>query len=102
MSNVTLAIDDELLQKARLHAVTNRTTVNAMVRKFLEETVNGADQRAAKREATLKELRALWASSDLRITGKLPTREELETEDPRMQRMFARFAESNFQKTPSK
>lgn len=39
MSNVTLAIDDELLAAARRYAQHHGTTLNSLVRKVLEETV---------------------------------------------------------------
>jgi hypothetical protein len=39
MSNLTLAIDDKLLQAAREYAQTHGTTVNGLVRKLLEQTV---------------------------------------------------------------
>ncbi len=39
MANLTLAIDDELLHQARLVALEQRTTVNALVRRYLEEIV---------------------------------------------------------------
>lgn len=35
MSNLTLSIDDELLEKARLYAIAHDTSVNAMVREYL-------------------------------------------------------------------
>jgi hypothetical protein len=39
MSNVTLAIDDDLLAAARRYAQDHGTTLNALVRKILEQTV---------------------------------------------------------------
>lgn len=39
MSNVTLAIDDRLLEASRAYAQEHGTTVNALVRKLLEQTV---------------------------------------------------------------
>ena len=36
MANMTLAIDDALLERARLRAVTEGTSVNGVVREFLE------------------------------------------------------------------
>jgi hypothetical protein len=36
MANLTLSIDDELLQRARMRALELRTTVNALVRGYLE------------------------------------------------------------------
>lgn len=36
MANLTLTIDDELLKKARMHALQRGTSVNALVRDYLE------------------------------------------------------------------
>ncbi|MCD0446574.1 hypothetical protein LO763_23430 [Glycomyces sp. A-F 0318] len=36
MSNLTLSIDDELLRRARMRALELDTTVNAVVREYLE------------------------------------------------------------------
>jgi hypothetical protein len=52
MRNITLAIEDEILEKARVVAAENRTTVNAMVREFLAE-VAGRDERREKARAAL-------------------------------------------------
>jgi len=38
--NITLAIDEDLLDKARVLAAMRRTTVNAMVREFLAAEIN--------------------------------------------------------------
>ena len=37
MTNVTMAIDEEILKKARIHALEQGTSLNAVVREFLEE-----------------------------------------------------------------
>ena len=37
MANLTLAIDDDLLKRARLRALERDTTVNALVRSYLED-----------------------------------------------------------------
>ncbi len=55
MKNITLAIDDEILEKARVVAAEKRTTVNAMVREFLAE-VAGRDQRREEARAALRGL----------------------------------------------
>ena len=55
MRNITLAIEDDILEKARVVAAENRTTVNAMVREFLAE-VAGRDERREKGRAALLEL----------------------------------------------
>ncbi|MBX6748269.1 MAG: hypothetical protein IRY85_01140 [Micromonosporaceae bacterium] len=43
MANLTLSIDDDLLRRARVRAAERGTTVNAIVRDFLE-TFAGVDQ----------------------------------------------------------
>ena len=47
MKNITLSIDDEILENARVIAAEKRTTVNAMVREYLTE-VAGRDARLAR------------------------------------------------------
>lgn len=46
MANVTLAIDDDLLRLARVKAVQQGTTVNAVVRGWLDEWVHDDAQGA--------------------------------------------------------
>ena len=55
MKNITLAIDEEVLERARLVAVEKKTTVNAMVREFLAD-VAGRDERLQKAREGLREL----------------------------------------------
>jgi predicted transcriptional regulator len=55
MKNITLAIDDEILDKVRIVAAHKPTTVNAMVREFLADVV-GRDQRLEKAWEGLREL----------------------------------------------
>lgn len=47
MANLTLSVDDTLLQRAREVAVRDRTSVNALVREFLERYVDEKSQRFA-------------------------------------------------------
>ncbi len=51
MANLTIAIEDDLLRKARLKAVEEDTSVNAVVREFLREYTGNASARleSAKR-----------------------------------------------------
>lgn len=49
--NLTLAIDEDLLDRARVLAAMRRTTVNAMVREFLEREVGGEGDQARRAEA---------------------------------------------------
>lgn len=53
--NLTLAIDEDLLDRARVLAAMRRTTVNAMVREFLDREVRreGDDARRAEAWAQL-------------------------------------------------
>jgi hypothetical protein len=53
MKNITLAIDDEVLDRARLVAAQRRTTVNAMVREFLAEVGMREDKVAEARRQLL-------------------------------------------------
>lgn len=43
--NLTLAIDEQLLERFRLHAVERKTSVNALLRKHMEDTVGLEDRR---------------------------------------------------------
>ncbi len=54
--NITLAIEEDLLDKVRVIAALEKTTVNAMVRDFLTET-------ARKKDRTLKVRQRLVARS---------------------------------------
>ena len=52
--NITLAIDEELLDRARVIAAIKRTSVNEMVREFLKRTVDQESSRDEVTEALLK------------------------------------------------
>ena len=45
MANLTLSIDDELLARGRKYAAARGTSLNALVRKYLEETTAPPDAR---------------------------------------------------------
>ncbi|MDR0627071.1 MAG: hypothetical protein LBG11_07405 [Bifidobacteriaceae bacterium] len=47
MSNLTLAIDGAQLRRARLRAVSEGTSVNALVREFIVEYADPAPERRA-------------------------------------------------------
>lgn len=55
MKNVTLAIDEKLLESARALAERRKTTLNAMVRSLLESEVEQSD-RIAWAKAGMKQL----------------------------------------------
>ena len=74
MSNLTLAIDAAILKRARIRALEEGTSVNAVVRDYLEAYAAGSDQRLAR--ARLLELSdRLQAGSGKH--GRQWTREEL-------------------------
>lgn len=61
MSNITLAVDDTLLEKVRAHAAKRGTTVNALVREHFERLTRDEERLArAKRE-----LRALSEKTEV-------------------------------------
>jgi len=52
MANLTITIDDELLKRARLRALERNTSVNALLREYLEVFAGAGDRSAtATREA---------------------------------------------------
>lgn len=54
MANVTLAIDDDLLRSARKVAIDRDTTVNQLVREFLDNLVRQASGQEAAAERLLR------------------------------------------------
>jgi len=72
MSNLTLSIDDDLLQRAREAALRDRTSVNALVRDYLTRYV---DSKRRRFEA-LDVLDAMAAQTTSRSDGRW-SRDEL-------------------------
>lgn len=70
--NVTLSIDDEVLTRARELATRRGTSVNQLIRDYLEELA--ADLSA---EEVLGELENLWQTSAGDSAGRSWTREDL-------------------------
>ncbi|MDL1958386.1 MAG: hypothetical protein LWX01_00445 [Deltaproteobacteria bacterium] len=73
MANITLKIEDELLEKARRLTIQRKTSINAVVRQRLEEFILSD----LSREATLKGLEAFFRRSKARVGKKTWTRNEL-------------------------
>jgi predicted transcriptional regulator len=73
MANITLKIDDELLDKARRLAFQRKTSINAIVQQKLEEFVS----TDLSREATLAGLESFFQQSKARVGKKTWTRDEL-------------------------
>lgn len=73
MANLTITVDDESLKKARLRALEQGTSVNALLRDYLEAYagVHGRQQQAARIIVCLAERSrsrrggASWSRSDL-------------------------------------
>jgi hypothetical protein len=63
MKNITLAIDEDVLDAARLYAAKNKTTVNALVRLHLEQIARNEDRL----KQAMAELKAMSASSSARL-----------------------------------
>ena len=75
MANLTLTIDDELLSRARQRAAREKTSVNAVVREFLENYARADDaERARKLIALMDEVVAKDRPSS---GGKKWTRDEI-------------------------
>ena len=80
--NITLAIDDALLDKVRVLAAMKRTSVIEMVREFLQRVV---DQEVEHDEAT-QELLKLIDESEGDMGDWRPSREETYSGEPRFDR----------------
>jgi predicted transcriptional regulator len=73
MANLTLKIDDQLLDKARRLALRRNTSINAIVREKIEEFVS----TDLSREATLKGIEVFFTRSKAQIGKKTWSRDEL-------------------------
>lgn len=80
--NLTLAIDEDLLDRARVLAAMKRTSVNAMIREYLERLVQ--DERET--DAVTQELLKLSAESPARMGDWRPSREDTYSGLPRFDR----------------
>ena len=49
MANLTLSLDDDVLRRARERAAANGTSVNQLVRQYLEQLVGSGDSAARAR-----------------------------------------------------
>lgn len=73
-TNLTLVIDAELLRRARIRALEQGTSVNAVVRELLEEFARGG---APSNDAVADSLLALSRRSRAGRGGKTWTRDDL-------------------------
>ena len=63
MKNVTLAIEDEILEKARAYAVKQGTTLNALIRQHLDQIGSNEDRLAE----AMRELREMSEKTVLNL-----------------------------------
>ena len=54
MKNITLAIEEDILERARVVAAEKKTTVNAMVRDFLTDIASRDERQRKARDALLQ------------------------------------------------
>ena len=73
MANITLKIDDHLLEMARRVALRRNTSINAIVRQKLEEFVS----TDLSREAALKGLEDFFERSKARVGSATWSRNEI-------------------------
>jgi plasmid stability protein len=74
MANLTITVDEETVKRARIRALEEGTSVNALLRNYLEEY---SGVRREKMEAW-REIQELARNSRMSSGGKgLPKREEL-------------------------
>lgn len=85
MANLTLTIDDGVLERARIRALEEDTSVNALVREYLESYANERKARE-KREEALEDLRQIVRESKASSGGWKWNREEVYEERTRWPR----------------
>jgi plasmid stability protein len=73
MANLTITLDDELLKKARVKAAELETSVNAVLREYLEEWT----QRTSERKRAIEEFVEGAKRSQASSGGRTWTRDEL-------------------------
>lgn len=71
MKNITLSIDEDVLQAGREYARSHAMSFNVLVRKLIEQTVS------PKKDKWLSDTFLLMDSTDVSSKGKKWTREEL-------------------------
>ena len=74
MTNLTITVDEGTLKRARMRALEEDTSVNAILREYLEDY---ADRRQERREAGRRLLEAARNSRASSGGKGLPEREEL-------------------------
>ena len=80
--NLTLAIDDELLDRARVLAAMRRTSVNAMIREYLEQVV----QAELDADEVTRDLLKLSREKSWDMGDWTPSRDDTYSGSPRFDR----------------
>jgi len=84
MTKLALRIDETLLRNARIMAKEKVTSVNAMIREFIEKTANDVAPERISAESFMQLIeQGRFASTDERLT-----QEEMYESDPRMHRLL--------------
>ena len=73
MANLTIAVDEQVLKRARIKALEQGTSVNAVLRSYLEQYVREADAR----KRAVREILALSRTSRAARGSRRWTRDEL-------------------------
>lgn len=83
--NLTLSIDAELLDRARVLAAMRRTSVNEMIRQYFEREIDleAGASRADEWDAFFASVDASATEAQRAAPGGLPTRQEMYDEDMR-------------------
>lgn len=76
MTNLIINVDEEVLERARIRAMEENSSINAVLRRYLEEYARGDDLRCHRR-AAVDALLALAAEARTGSGGKGWTRDEL-------------------------
>jgi len=78
MANLTITVDEDVLKRARMKALEEGTSVNAMLKQYLEQYVSGDKHRKAAL-ATIREVarksrasrgKAKWTRDELHERGE--------------------------------
>lgn len=70
--NLTLSIEEDLLQKARVYAAMEKTSVNEMIREFLSQTV----EKAGEQDLVTQKLLELSRNTSGQMGDYRPSRED--------------------------
>ena len=76
MANLTISVDDEVLKRARIRALEENSSVNAVLGRYLEEYAQTAELKLRRNEA-LDALVALAKTCQAGRQGRRWTRDEL-------------------------